>query len=52
MTRKALPGDPAAVVNHARQSIPSGPKVNRNAMMKHVLRAFYFDMFGILLPQP
>ncbi len=33
MARKALRSDPAAAVNHAPQSIPSGPKINRNAMM-------------------
>jgi hypothetical protein len=33
MARKAVPGDPASAANHAPQVIPSGPKINRNAMM-------------------
>jgi hypothetical protein len=33
MARKVLPGNPAVAVNHTSQTIPSGPKINRNAMM-------------------
>ena len=33
MARKSLPNDPAAAANHPPQDIPSGPKINRNAMM-------------------